>query len=196
MPRPTSSFSSSERSLKSKVLPGADADARKSGANFLFVLLRRERTAARNRDTRRNSSSRAPCRFLESRPRRGSRRRLLQIGRKRLHLVAGLNLFDVLHVGRVEQLGAISRERELRARPEHLLDAGRRRALPVGPDHHVVAGVTARRAAADVAVIVGVAVAELDRIVALRIDGRDRKHRSARRAGRSTRTNRAYRCSA
>ena len=76
---------------------------------------------------------------------------------------------------RVEKLGAEDDDRQLRARPEHLLDPGRRRALPVRPDHHVVAGLASGGAGADIAVIVGVAVTELDRVVALRIDRRHGK---------------------
>ena len=52
---------------------------------------------------------------------------------------------------------------------------GGRLALPVRADHHVVAGLAAGGAAADVAVIVGVAVEELHRVVALRVHRRDRK---------------------
>jgi len=41
--------------------------------------------------------------------RRGGRRGLLEVGRERLHLVAGLDLDHVRHVGRVEKLRAIAR---------------------------------------------------------------------------------------
>ena len=53
---------------------------------------------------------------------------------------------------------------------------GGRLALPVGPDDHVVAGLTAGGAAADVAEIEGVAVFELHRVVAALLHGGDGQH--------------------
>ena len=45
-----------------------------------------------------------------------------------------------------------------------------------GPDDHVIAGLASGGAAADVAVVVGVAVAEHDRVVALLVHGRHGEH--------------------
>src|SRR5690606_6118724 len=75
--------------------------------------------------------------------------RFTQVRRECTYLVTGLDLFDIWHVIGAEKLGAIDSERELRRRPAHLLDASRRLPLPVRPDNHVVAGLVARRAAAD-----------------------------------------------
>ena len=41
-----------------------------------------------------------------------------------LHLVSGLNLFDIGHVIGAEKLGAIDSQRELGPRLKHFLDAG------------------------------------------------------------------------
>src|SRR3977135_437269 len=113
-------------------------------------------------------------RKVDSRRRRW--RRLVQVSGKHLRLVAGLNLLDVVDIVSAEKLAAISRHRKLRARPEHLLDTGRRLALPVRPDNHVIAWFASRRAGADIAVVVGIAVAEHDRVVALRVHGRFRQN--------------------
>ncbi len=58
---------------------------------------------------------------------------------------------------------------------EHLLDALRRLALPVGSNDHVVARIVAGGAAADVTVIVGVAIFELHDVVAVLRHLRDRQ---------------------
>ena len=84
---------------------------------------------------------------------------------------------------RVEELGAVGRERELRTGTEHLLDAGGRFAFPIGPNHQVVAGFIAGGAAADVTVVEGVAVAEHHRVVArFSTAGTDSTIGSARRS--------------
>ena len=162
--------------MKSKVLP-APMPMRASWARISFSF------ACRRRELQREVEIVEEVRlhellvdFREVDGWRGRRRRLLEVAGKRLHLVAGLDLLDVVEVVRVEKLGAISRHRKLRARPEHLFDPGRRRALPVRPDNHVVAGLASRGAGADIAVVVGVAVAEHDRVVALRVHRRDRKN--------------------
>lgn len=49
---------------------------------------------------------------------------MLEVGRKRLRLVAGLNLDHVRHVLRVEQLRAIAGDRELRGGMKYLLIPG------------------------------------------------------------------------
>ncbi|MCY1223907.1 hypothetical protein D9M72_360470 [compost metagenome] len=99
---------------------------------------------------------------------------------KRLRLVAGLNFLDVRHVVGVEELGTESRERERRRRSEDLLDSGGRFPFPIGADHQIVARLGPRGARADVAEIVGVAVDQLDRVVAVLFD---RRHRDDHRFG-------------
>ena len=49
-------------------------------------------------------------------------------------------------------------------------------ALPVRSNHEVIAGVIASGAAADVAIVVGVAIDELNRVVAFLLNGRHRHH--------------------
>ena len=68
----------------------------------------------------------------------------------------------------------------LRTALEHRLHAGRRIASPVGADHQIVARVAAGRARADIAVVVGAAVDQLDRVVALRVDRRHADHQGLR----------------
>jgi hypothetical protein len=96
---------------------------------------------------------------------------LLQVRGERLHRVAGLDLLHVRHVVGAHELRPVDRQREVRRRPEDLPHARRLLALPVRPDHEVVARFVARGAAADVAVIEGVAVAQLHRVVAAYVDG-------------------------
>ena len=113
-------------SLKSKVLPATDADAWASFARIAFS------------SGPAGANCKAKSRYLKKpvlaislsilgkfdRRRRG-RRGLLEEGGERLHLVTGLHLDHVGHVRRVEKLRAVARHGELRAGPEHLLDAGR-----------------------------------------------------------------------
>src|SRR5271169_2484152 len=108
--------------------------------------------------------------------RRGRRRRLLQIGRKGLHLISGLDFNHVFHVARVEQLGPVAYQRELRGRLEYLLDARRSFAFPVGSDDQVVASLIAGGTAANVAVIICVAIDELNDVVTPLFYRRDRQH--------------------
>ncbi len=85
----------------------APTPMRASFAGYLSRSRAPARTAGRNRDTRRSSSSRVPCRSSEnSRPAK-RRRRLLQIGGKRLRLVTGLHLRHVVDVARIKKLGAV-----------------------------------------------------------------------------------------
>ena len=63
---------------------------------------------------------------------------------------------------------------------EHLLDSGRRFAFPVGTDDEVVAGIAARCAAPYVAVVVGIAVDQLHRVIALLVDGWHGNHHRLR----------------
>src|SRR5213082_1065891 len=102
-------------------------------------------------------------------------RGLFQILGERLNFVASLNLDHIRHVLRVKELGAVGYRRELGARPEYLLDAWRRLAFPVGPGHHVIAGLVAGGAAADVTIIVGISVAKHDREVARFLHRGDRE---------------------
>lgn len=76
-------------------------------------------------------------------------------------MIAGLHLLHVFDVGRIEQLSADDGGGKLRRRPENLLDAGRHRPFPFGAHDHVVARCGSRCARADIAKIIGVAVAEL-----------------------------------
>ena len=108
--------------------------------------------------------------------RRGGWSGLLEESRKRLSLVAGLDLFDVWHISRVEELGAVARNRKLGGGAEHFLDARRGLALPIGADHHVVAGFIAGGAAADIAVVESVAILQLHRVIAALFHGRNREH--------------------
>ena len=57
-----------------------------------------------------------------------------------------------------------------------LPDAGRRFALPVGARDEIVASLDTRGATADVAVVIGVAVDQLHRVVATPVDRRHRDH--------------------
>src|SRR6266852_1172750 len=104
--------------------------------------------------------------------RRGSRRRLFQIGGKRLHLVAGLDLLNIRHVCRIEKLRAVGSGRKLRRGPEYLLDAGGRCTLPIRSNDHIVTSLAAGRAAADISVVERVAVAKHHRIVATLVNSR------------------------
>ena len=106
----------------------------------------------------------------------GGRRGLPEECGKRLRLVACLYLHHVWHVARIEELGAEDGQCERRRRLEVLLDAGRHFALPVGARDEIVASLDPRSAAADVAVVIGVAVDQLHRVVATPVDRRHRDH--------------------
>ena len=111
---------SSDRSLKSKVLPGPTPIL----ASFARIALSRRRLG---------DELQRGVEILEEVVldpgggggkeldlRRGRRGWLLQEGGKRLRLVAGLDFLDVRHVVGVEELGADQRERERRGRSEDL----------------------------------------------------------------------------
>src|SRR5271165_4476544 len=103
----------------------------------------------------------------------GRRRRrggLVEESRERARLVAVLDLDHVVHVGGIEELGAENRQRVLRTRLEHLLESSWCIAPKIRADDHVVARFVAGRSRADVAVVVGAAVDELHRVVALGVD--------------------------
>lgn len=100
---------------------------------------------------------------------------MVQEAGERLCLVAGLNLFDGLDIGRVEQLRPEKCQAEISGRPEHLLDARRRHAGPSRADDHIASGITAGGAGADITKIIRIKVVQLQRIVALGIDRRHGK---------------------
>ena len=176
----TAALCSSERSLNSNVLPGPMPMRRQPGADLL-VLRRLGHELQRGveilvevlLDPRRRGREEIDLR-------RGGRRGLLEERGERLRLVARLHLLHVRHVLGIEELRAEEGERERRGRAEDLLDARRRLAFPVGADDEVVAGLEARRAAADVAVVVGVAVDQLHGVVALLRHRRHRDHHRLR----------------
>ncbi len=110
--------------------------------------------------------------------RRGWRCRLFEESGKGPRLVARLHLFHVRHVVAIEELGSIDGERERGRRGKDRLDPCRRRAVPARADDEIVAGIAPRGAAADVAEVVGIAVGQLYRVVALL---RHRGHREHHR---------------
>ena len=112
--------------------------------------------------------------------RRSRRRGLLEERGKRLHLVSRLHLLHVRHVRGIEELGTKKGERERCRRGKHFLDSRRRFAFPVGTNDEIVAGVVPRRTTADVAIVVGIAVDQLHRVVALFFHGRHRNHHRLR----------------
>ena len=171
---------SSDRSLNAKVLPGPTP---------IFASFARIALSLGVSGTNCSAASRYSKKFCldaggggrnEIDLRRGGRGGLLQESGKRPRLVAGLNLLDVRHVAGIEELRADKRERERRRRSEDLLDPGGRSAFPVGADHQIVARLGPRGAGADIAEIVGVAVDQLDRVVAVLFD---RRHRDDHRFG-------------
>jgi hypothetical protein len=74
--------------------------------------------------------------------------RLAQEGREGLDLVARLDLLHVVHVGRVEEVGAADHQGELGLAAEGLGDALGRLCLPVGTGDQVAACAVAGGAAA------------------------------------------------
>ncbi|MNF98142.1 hypothetical protein D3C84_809950 [compost metagenome] len=112
----------------------------------------------------------------ESNLRRSGRRGLMEEGGQRLDLVSRLHLLDIRHVGRIEQLGADQRQCEGRRGTEHLVDARGCRPLPVGTCDQIAPGCAGRGTAADVTVVIGVAVDQLHRVVTFFGDGRHGDH--------------------
>ena len=110
---------SSDRSLKSKVLPGPIS---------IFSEFCPDGLVRAVSGTNCRAASRLEKVVLDSRcsggneidPRRGGRGGLLQEGGQRLRLVTGLNLLDVRHVAGVESLRADESERERRRRLKDL----------------------------------------------------------------------------
>ncbi|MNN00842.1 hypothetical protein D3C81_1134440 [compost metagenome] len=95
---------------------------------------------------------------------------------QRLDLVTRLHLLDLRHVGRIEQLSADQRQCERGRGAEHLVDAWRCRTLPVGACNQIAPGCAGRGPTADVAVVIGIAVDQLHRVVAFFGDGRHGDH--------------------
>ena len=85
-------------------------------------------------------------------------------------------IFLTLSMSSGLKLGPVKDEREFGLRPDHLLDAGRRFAMPVRPGEEEVARVIARGPAADIGEVEGVHVDELERVVTILVDRRDREH--------------------
>src|SRR6266849_4620534 len=129
MPSPTSALCSSERSLKSKILPvPMPIRPRRGELQGEVEILEEVRLHHLLVDLGE----------IDGRGRRW--RGLLEEGRQWLHLVARLDLDYVRHIGRIEELRAIGRGRELRGGTKHLLDARGCFAFPIGPSHQIVAG--------------------------------------------------------
>src|SRR5436305_51787 len=98
---------------------------------------------------------------------RGGRRGLLEERGERLRLVSRLHLLHVRHVNGIKELSAEKGEGEGGRRGKDLLDPCGRIAFPAGANHEIVARIVARSAAADVTIVVGIAIDELHRVVAL-----------------------------
>ena len=107
---------------------------------------------------------------------RGRRRRLIQERRQRRHLVAGLDLLDLVDVRRAEQLGAVQHQRKVGVGSDDLVDALGFVALPVRPGQKVFPAAVTGGAAAHVGEVVGVEVDELQRVVAVLFDRRNGQH--------------------
>jgi hypothetical protein len=102
--------------------------------------------------------------------------RLSEERRKRLGLVTGLHLLDVLEVAGVQQLRAIGGECQLGFRSDNLLDALGCLALPFGSGDEETSAVVAGSTAPDIVEVEGVGVDELDAVIAFLIDRRHREH--------------------
>src|SRR5258708_3987497 len=98
---------------------------------------------------------------------RGRRRGLLEERGERLRLVSRLNFLHVRHVPGIKELSAEKGEGEGGRRGKDFLDPRRHLAFPAGANHEIVAGIVAGGPAADVTIVVGIAIDELDRVVAL-----------------------------
>src|SRR5580704_4173789 len=100
-------------SLEVEGLARPDADARELSAYLCLVLLSGRELQGEVEEFEEVRLHELLVDFRKIDGWRRQRRRLLQVGGKRLHLVAGLDLLDVVEVVRVEKLGAISRQRQL-----------------------------------------------------------------------------------
>ena len=171
--------------LEFEFLARADADARELRAQRLLLGdLRRELQQEVEIGDEIGLERVLADEFREGDGRRRRRRRLVQERRKRLDLVPGLDLLDVVDVLGVEELGAVDDEAELRLGAEHLGDPGRLVAAPARSRDHVAAGAVARRTAADVPVVERVHVGQHDGVIAASCRSRARIARWAPPAGR------------
>ncbi len=106
----------------------------------------------------------------------GLRSGLAEKRRERLHLVASLHLLHIVDVTRVEELRAISWERQFGLRAKNLINARRRLAFPVRACKQEGPASIAGRARSDVGEVLRVVVDELDGKITIRLHGRHRKH--------------------
>src|SRR6266480_1715450 len=97
---------------------------------------------------------------------RGWRRGLFQILGERLNFVARLHLLHVRHVPWIKELSAEKGEGEGGRRGKDFLDPRRHLAFPTGADHEIVARIVTGGPAADIAIVIGIAVDQLHRVVA------------------------------
>ncbi|MNC16000.1 hypothetical protein D3C75_638440 [compost metagenome] len=104
----------------------------------------------------------------------------MEEGGQRLDLVACLHLLDIRHVLGIVELSPNGAHGEGSGRGEDFFDTGRGRAFPIGTDHHVVAWLVAGGTAADVTVVVSVAVDHLHRVVTPLVHCRHRDHHRLR----------------
>src|SRR5882724_12498577 len=98
---------------------------------------------------------------------RGRRRGLLEERGERLRLVARLHLLYVRQVPWIKELSAEKGEGEGGRRGKDFLDPRRHLAFPTGANHEIVARIVTGGPAADIAIVVGIAVDQLHRVVAL-----------------------------
>src|SRR5437016_2432259 len=98
---------------------------------------------------------------------RGRRRGLLEELGKRLRLAARLHLLHVRHVPWIKELSAEKSEREGGRRGKDFLDPCGCLAFPVRTDDQIIARLVTGGPAADITIVIGIAIDELDRVVAL-----------------------------
>src|SRR5882757_7923894 len=99
--------------------------------------------------------------------RRGWRSGLLEVRGKRLRLVSRLHLHHVRHVSGIEELGPVAGDSEGGSRGKDLLDPCGSLAFPAGADDEIITRLASCGATADVAEVVGIAVAKHHCVIAL-----------------------------
>src|SRR5262245_28814030 len=107
---------------------------------------------------------------------RDNRRWFAKELRQSLNLVPGLDFFDVVDIGRTEQLRSIENKRQFRLGSDHGFDAVRRIAFPIRPRKQDGSAVVSSRPAADVCKVERVCVDELSRKIAPLVDGRESEY--------------------
>jgi len=162
--------------LEVEGLARADADAGEFGADVLALRVGRDELKCCVEILEEVVFDPRGCGREEIDLRRGRGRGLFEKRGERLYLISRLHLDDVRHVCRIEELSPISGERERRSRVKDFLDARGGLAFPVWTDDEIVAWLASRGAAADVAIVVDIAVAEHDRVIALLFHRRHREH--------------------